>query len=61
MQHHVVIKLAGGNELELALTDQFLDKVCVFFGLAEHSDVTHQHLKEFIWDVASNALDKLES
>lgn len=61
MQHHVVIKLAGGNELELDLTDKFLDKVCLFFGLANHNDITHRHLKEFIWDVASDALDKLES
>lgn len=61
MQHHVVIKLVNGGELELDLTDKFLDKVCEFFELSDHQDITQDHLKKFIWDVATNALNEIES
>lgn len=54
------IMLPNGSILQLSVSDEFYSVVKKYFNLTDFDSVTDDHLRHFIFNVTSSALDKSE-
>jgi hypothetical protein len=54
------IKLANGDTLEVQMTEGFVNRVKQHFALFGDQVVEDAHVKQYLFDVASTAVDKAE-
>ena len=54
------IKLPKGGELEVSLTDEFLQALRNHFSLSDDEDIHDDHIRMFIFSSTKLALDKAE-
>jgi len=54
------IKLPKGGELEVSLTEKFLEAVQSHFSLSRIEDVQDDHIRMFIFSTTQSALEKAE-
>lgn len=55
------IKLPKGGELEVSLTNEFLQAVRLHFSLSENESVEDDHIRMFIFSSTQNAFEKAEN
>lgn len=55
-----VIKLPRGGELEMQMTDAFIDRVRIQFDIPKNEEVTDEHIRMFVFGAMKNATDKAE-
>lgn len=44
-----LIELPGGDEVEVKLTQLFVDKLTIYYELESSDDLTDDHVRMFIW------------
>lgn len=54
------IKLPKGGELEVSLTEKFLEAIQVHFSLSRIEDIQDDHIRMFIFSTTKSAIDKAE-
>ena len=55
-----IIKLPSGLDLEVQVTDKFIEIVKEYFSLASVTDVTDDHVRHYIFESMNTAVKKVE-
>ena len=54
------IELPKGQYLEIEMTQEFIDKLVIYFNLTDQNELSDEHIRRFVWGSLNNALDKIE-
>ena len=55
------IELPGGDMLEVQMTEIFIDKLVLYYGLDSKDDLTDNHVRLFMWGSLNSLAKKKES
>ena len=55
-----IIKLPSGLDLELQLTDKFLEIVKEYFSLSDADNITDDHVRHYVFESMRTAVKKAE-
>lgn len=55
-----IIELPRGEQLEVEMSQEFIDKLVIHYELESQSDLTDDHIRMFVWGSLNNAVQKAE-
>lgn len=54
-----VIELPHGYELEISMTQEFIDKLIIHYNLQSREELTDHMIRSFVWGSLNDAVNKL--